>query len=220
MTSSAKADTTTDLDLAIVTPTQDVDVALEVAHAKAVVACLEDAGLSPSTEESEQGFTWIRDDLKIQLVRPFHPFPNDTAKPLPANTHLSLLAKEEHRLLIAFDSSPEEPRLQSANAAALVALKQVAFGRKRPDGSPVERDFHDVFLVISTRPDELEAAYRAADYHVRSLVDRALEHLVADGPEVQAAARQHSLISGDPRVAEHQQAVTRAAVFMRRRLAA
>lgn len=104
MTTSAQADTTTDLDLAIVTPTQDVDLALEVAHAQAVVACLEEAGLSPSTEESEQGFTWIRDDLKIQLVRPFHPFPNDTAKQLPANTHLSLLAKEEHRLLIAFDA--------------------------------------------------------------------------------------------------------------------
>jgi hypothetical protein len=202
----------------VVTATRDVDVAVESVAADAVVAQLEQAGMQPSDEPGERGFTWVRGDLKIQLVRPYDPFPKGAAAKLPDNTHVSLLAYEPHRLAVAFATAPDKPRLQSATAAAFVALKQVAFGRDRYDGSPVERDFHDVYAVIASRPAEFEASYRAADHHVRSLVDRALQALAADGEETAAAARQHALIAGNQNVAAHARAIVRDSVFMQRRL--
>lgn len=217
--STLRAAATRDLDIAIVTPTRDVDLAVEARLADAIVARLEEAGLEPSEEPYERGYTWIRNDLKIQLVRPFHPFPSGTAGRLPQNPHLSLLARDEHRLVVAFRNARDEPRLQTATEAALVALKQVAFGRSRPGGEPVERDYHDVHLIVSHRPDALESSYRVADYHVRSLVDNALELLAAGGPATEAAARQQAEITGDRNVAAHERAVVRAAVFMQRRLA-
>jgi len=203
----------------VVSPTRDVDVAVEMPAAEAVVSQLEHAGLEPSDEPYERGFTWVRGDLKVQLVRPFHPFPSTTAERLPTNPQLSLLARLQHRLTVAFEEAPIEPRLQSANAAALVALKQVAFGRTRPDGTAVARDYHDVYAVVAARSDDLELAYRAADYHVRSLVDRALANLaVQGGPQSRAAAEQHAAITGDLNIATHERAIVRASTLMARRL--
>ncbi len=60
-----------------VSPTSDVDVGTTVEAAERVVAALEDAGLTRSPEAHERSFTWVRgDDLKVQLIRLFHPFPS------------------------------------------------------------------------------------------------------------------------------------------------
>jgi hypothetical protein len=174
--------------------------------------------MQPSDEPYERGFTWVRGDLKVQLVRPFHPFPSRTAAQLPENPQLSLLTRDAHRMTVAFAEEPTVPRLQAATAAALVALKQVAFGRHRPDGVPVERDYHDVYAVISVRPDDLESTYRAAEYQVRSLVDRALDILANGGEETQAAARQHAEITGETDISAIEDAIVRDATFMQRRL--
>ena len=207
-------------DLAMVTPTRDVDLAVDTELAAEIVAQLEEAGLAPSGEPGETGFTWVRDDLKIQLVRSFHPFPDRVAKRLPANPVMSLLNEEAHRIIVAFEDKPEVPRLQSANAAALIALKQAAFGRTRHDGAPVERDFHDAYLVVAARPDDLERTYRAADYHVRSRVDTALGLLAEGGDATRAAAHQHVLVTGAGDLSEHALSIRRAATFFKRRLAA
>ena len=203
----------------LITPTRDVDVAVEAGSVEVVVAQLERAGLTESDEPYERGFTWVLGDLKIQLVRPFHGVPPQAAVRLPVNPHLSLLAQEQHRLTVAFAEAPETPRLLSANAAALVALKGAAFGRDRPGGAPVERDYHDVFTVVSARGNDLEEAYRAADYRVRSLTDGALGVLATGGNETTAAAREHAAITGEPDVAAHERDIVRAMVFMQRRLA-
>ena len=211
---------TSDLDLVIVTPTRDVDLAVETEQAEGVIVALEDAGLSQSAETHEQGFTWVRGDLKIQLMRPFHPFPAARVAPLPINTVASELREEVHRDVVAFADDPGVPRLQSVSAAALVALKEAAFGRIRPDNQPVERDYHDVYLVVRDKPDDLERSYRPASFHVRSRVDRALATLADGGEATQAAARQETLITGRGNARETAENVRRTAVFFQRRLAA
>lgn len=211
---------THDFDLVIVTPTRDVDLAVDAREAEGVIVALEDAGLSQSAEAHERGFTWVRGDLKIQLMRPYHPFPTARVAPLPTNTVSSELREEAHRDVIAFVDEPAIPRLQSASAAALVALKEAAFGRTRPDNQPVERDYHDVYLVARDRPDDLERSYGTASYHVRRRVDRALATLAEGGEATQAAARQETLITGRGNALETAENIRRTAVFFQRRLAA
>lgn len=198
--------------------TRDVDLAIEARIADDLVRHLEAAQMRPSEVEGERGFTWVRGDLKIQLVRPFHPFPRGAAAGLPTSPQLSLLNEEQHRFTVGFASEPAEPRLQVASTAAFVALKQLAFGRARYDGSPVERDYHDVYAIIASRPNEFEQSYRAANNHVRELANRALEALAASGGETAAAARQHAETTGNQDIASHARAIQRAAVFMQRRL--
>jgi len=210
---------TRDLDLAIVTPTRDVDLAVETAQAEAVIVALEGAGLAQSAEPHEQGFTWVRGDLKIQLMRPFHPFPPARVAPLPTNDVSKELREDVHRDVIAFADDPTTLRLQSASAAALVALKEAAFGRTRPDNQPVERDYHDVYLVIRERSDDVERSYRPASFHIRSRVDRALTILAEDGEATQAAARQEMLITGRGNPREIAENIRRTAIFLQRRLA-
>lgn len=217
--SASTASLATHLDRVVVTPTQDVDVVTETEHARAVVASLEAAGLKRSEDPAEEGFTWVRGDLKIQLIRPFHPFPEGPARRLPANPTVSLLATEQHKMKVAFANTPGVPRLQCATPAALVALKEAAFGRSRANGDPVERDFHDVYLVVDQRPDDLERSYREATLDVRPRVDRALALLAEDGEENEAAARQHARITGDADVTKHQLAIRRSAIFFQRRVA-
>ena len=66
-----------DADVAI-TPTRDVDVVVPVEEAEAIVSALEADGLRRSDVPHERPFTWVRGDLKVQLVRTFHPFPART----------------------------------------------------------------------------------------------------------------------------------------------
>jgi hypothetical protein len=80
-----------------------------------------------------------------------------------------MAAKDVHQLLVAFADEPAAPRLRCANAACLLALKQAAFGRTRPpDDTPVERDFHDAYLLISAAPDPVVAPL------LRNLAERLL----------------------------------------------
>ena len=130
----------------VLTPTRDVDAGVATDDVKRVVAHLEDRGLQPSELAHERSFTWVKDALKIQLLRPFHPFPKGAARGLPVNNMVSELA--EHRVIVAFDTDPERGRFCAASPAALVGLKEAAFGRTRFSGESVDRDFSDVALLL------------------------------------------------------------------------
>jgi hypothetical protein len=54
------------------TPTRDVDAGVATDAAERVVAHLEHRGLRPSELPHGRSFTWIKDSLKVQLLRPFH----------------------------------------------------------------------------------------------------------------------------------------------------
>lgn len=81
-------------------------------------------------------------ELKVQLLRPFHPFPKGPARGLPVNNIISELA--EHRVLVAFADEPDRGGFWTA----LIALKATAFGRTRASGETVDRDFSDVMLLL------------------------------------------------------------------------
>ena len=133
-----------------ITPTRDVDVVVPTDRAADIVAHLEAADLRRSPVPHERQFTWVRGDLKVQLVRSFHPFPKPPARGLPTNVAFGMASKAAHQLPVAFADDPAVLRLVCANAACLLALKQAAFGRTRPDNdTPVERDYHDAYLLVS-----------------------------------------------------------------------
>lgn len=135
-----------------ITPTRDVDVVVPTERAAMVVAELERAGMRRSALPHAHAFIWVRDDLKVQLVRTFHPFPKPPARMLPANPVFGMAANPAHQTDVAFTGAPTELRLRCANAACLIALKHAAFGRTRqPDNIPVERDYHDVHLLLTRR---------------------------------------------------------------------
>src|SRR4051794_9690909 len=52
------------------TATTDVDCAFSIDGAAVVIAHLEEEGLARSDEPHERGFTWVREGLKVQLIRP------------------------------------------------------------------------------------------------------------------------------------------------------
>jgi hypothetical protein len=98
-------------------------------RAAAIIAHLEQSDMHRSEVDYERPFTWVRGDLKVQLVRSFHPFPKPPARDLPENPVFGVAAEPRHQETIAFTDDPDEPRLHCANAACLLALKQAAFGR-------------------------------------------------------------------------------------------
>jgi hypothetical protein len=111
-----------------------------------VVAHLEDQGLVRSDLPHEEPFTWVADGIKVQVVRPFHPFAKGAAARLPVNNLIGDLRLS--RWMVAFRQRPDAGVLWAARPAALVALKEAAFGRTRPDGEPVDRDFSDAALLL------------------------------------------------------------------------
>ena len=66
---------------------------IPVERAAAIVSHLEAADMHRSELEHERPFTWVRGDLKVQLVRNFHPF----AKP-PAELSGSLCGEPDARV--------------------------------------------------------------------------------------------------------------------------
>jgi hypothetical protein len=211
----ALADTTS----IAITPTRDVDLVVAVEHAAQVVAHLEAADLQRSNVPHERGFTWVRGDLKVQLVRTFHPFPKPPARALPQNSAFTAAARPTHQLTVAFPEHPATPRLRCVNAACLLALKQAAFGRTRPpEKTPVERDFHDAYLLISAAQEAVLADLQTADYEVRHGVSAAVSQLAAGHNATAAAARQMVLLHTADSLREAEAAVRRAALRLRQRL--
>lgn len=205
----------------VITPTRDVDVVVPVDRAKEVVTHLESAELKRSDEPHERAFTWVRGDLKVQLVRTFHPFPKPPARGLPANPVFGMAAQTAHQTVVAFADTPDEPRLRCANAACLLALKQAAFGRTRPpSGAAVERDYHDAYLLIAAAADAVAAEFATAQPEVRRRGSEAIALLAAGGKQTEAAGRQIVRLQMAPsqRLAEAE--VRRAARLMQRRLEA
>jgi hypothetical protein len=68
------------------TPTRDVDAGVANEAVERVVAHLERQGMRRSEEAHERSFTWIKDELKIQLLRKFEPFPKGASRGLPSAT--------------------------------------------------------------------------------------------------------------------------------------
>jgi hypothetical protein len=169
------------------TPTRDVDAGVATDAVERVVSHLEAEGLHRSDLAHERAFTWVRDELKVQLLRPFHPFPKGAARGLPINNMITEL--DAHRMLVALDTAPEEGRFWVATPAALVGLKEAAFGRTRPDGEAVDRDFSDAALVIDRLADEMaeELADRSP---MRGRVTRAARRLYSEDEATAAAARE------------------------------
>jgi hypothetical protein len=180
-----------EVDSVVLTPTRDVDVVVPTERAADVVARLEAADLQRSQLEHERNFTWVRGDLKVQLMRSFHPFPKPPASGLPDNPVFGMAASPIHQVTVAFAADPANPRLQCANVACLLALKEAAFGRTRaPDGEPIERDYHDAYLLIANVPDALRTDYAHADQEVRTRAMGAVRQLAAGDEATIAAARQ------------------------------
>jgi hypothetical protein len=159
--------------------TTDVDCAVGMRSAAAVIDQLESAGLAPSEEPHERGFTWVRYGIKVQLIRPPARVANPPVSRLVPNPHLSLT--DRYREPVAFDDSPGEPRLLVARAAAILALKGQAFGRSRPSGGLVERDYHDAYLLVAHVGDEIAAEYNGTDDgQLRGLVRKTLDDLLGE----------------------------------------
>jgi hypothetical protein len=81
----------------VITPTRDVDAGTSVEAVDRVVGQLETAGLTRSTKPHERAFTWVRGTLKVQLIRPFHPFAKGAAARLPVNNTIPELEQTERR---------------------------------------------------------------------------------------------------------------------------
>jgi len=105
----------------------------------------------------------------VKVIEPTRLLAKPPAKALPSNPAFGMAANPVHQVTTAFVAEPTDPKLHCANAICLLALKQAAFGRTRPtDNRPVERDYHDAYLLVSTVPDALVDEFRLADYEVRS----------------------------------------------------
>jgi hypothetical protein len=217
---SAASSPTRDLDLVTITPTRDVDVVVPVDRAREIVVHLEGIGLRRSEVPHERPFTWVRGDLKVQLVRTFHPFPKPPASSLPSNPVFGMAAEPANQVIVAFADDPDAPRLVCANAACLLALKQAAFGRTRAvDDAPVERDFHDAYLLITAVPHAIIDELAVATHEVRQRAVDAAEQLASGGEATQAAARQAVRLRAADTQRRAEAQVRRAAVQFQRRLA-
>ncbi len=201
---------------AAITPTRDVDVVVQMAEAEAIVTALEADGMQRSEIPHERPFTWVRGDLKVQLVRTFHPFPSDVAKGLPQNPVFGMAGNRASQVEVAFAAEPETMRLRCANASCLLALKEAAFGRTRAGSvRTVQRDFHDAFLLIDAVGDDVVREWRAAGHEVQQRARAAIIALAAGGEATIAAGGEMVRLgqAGSQRQAEGRVLRTAAAVL-------
>jgi hypothetical protein len=93
---------------AILEPIQSKAV---VVGALAVQIALDGHDVLPSELPHERGFTWVKGDVKVQLMAPFDPIARrrPPAKGIPVNHLVSELS--EHRLQVAFEDRPTRPLL-------------------------------------------------------------------------------------------------------------
>jgi hypothetical protein len=196
------------------TPTRDLDAGVASETAPRVIAHLQESGMKRSEEPHERSFTWVKGDLKVQLIRPFHPFPKEPARGLPVNNVIADLT--EHRVLVAFAEEPTRGRLWAASPAALVALKAEAFGRTRHTGEPVDRDYSDAALLLDRLGPEI-AREVAAPSPMRSRVRQAADRLLEENA-LAAAARELVRTGNQATHRAAEEAASRAAQRMLRRL--
>jgi hypothetical protein len=207
-----------DAEIAI-TPTRDVDVLVPADDADAIVAALEASGMVRSEIPHERSFTWVRGDLKVQLVRSYHPFPPGAARQLPGNPAFGMANNPMSQVEVAFGDAPQMARLRCANAACLLALKQAAFGRRRAESDvPVRRDYHDAYLLIDAARSDVVCEWRRAGREVQRRGRGAIEALAAGGAVTMAAADEMVRLgqADTPRRAENR--VRRAATMILREL--
>lgn len=169
------------------TPTMDVDAGISIEKVDQIVAHLESEGMQGSNLPHERGFTWVKGDVKVQLIRAFHPFPRGAAGGLPVNNMVSEL--DEHKWLIALEGDPTRGCMWAVRPAALIGLKEYAFGRTRPSGETVDRDFSDALLLIDRLGEQIAEELAAAP-QMRRRVRRAAETLSTDRNAAAAAARE------------------------------
>lgn len=202
-----------------ITPTRDVDLVVATPHVAEVVRHLEDADLRRSEVPHERGFTWVRGDLKVQLVRSFHPFPSGPAELLPSQPSVTVAADAAHQDEVSFADDPARLRFRCVSTACLVALKGQAFGRLRPGADTiVDRDFCDVYLVLREAGDAVVEDYLRADRTVRTWVEQAVEVLAGDEEAITRAAREASRIGVARDLPSAQADVRRVAARFQRRL--
>jgi hypothetical protein len=91
---------TRDLDIVLVGATRDVDLAVNHDRAAWVIEQLTRQGLQPSQELGERGFTWQRDELKVQLMTPPSGPRRRRPPALPIQPALSIA--RDHHLDVAF----------------------------------------------------------------------------------------------------------------------
>lgn len=95
----------------------------------------------------------------------------------------------QRRVMVAFDTDPEIGRFWTASPAALVGLKEAAFGRTRLSGELVDRDFSDVASLLDRLGKEIADEVSAAPV-MRTRVVRAAKRLLNDEAALTAAVRQ------------------------------
>lgn len=169
------------------TATRDVDVGVATDAVGHVVAHLEARGLQRSDVSHEQSFTWVKGDLKVQLLRPFHPFPKGVAQGLPVSNIVGELGQYRH--VVGFTTDPHMGRFYAASPAALVGLKEAAFGRTRHSGEAVDRDFSDVALLLDRLGESIAEEVGIAS-PMRARVLRAASRLAEEETALVAAARE------------------------------
>lgn len=197
------------------TPTLDIDAGVATEAVDRVVAHLEENELRQSELPHERSFTWVKGEVKVQLLRPFHPFPQGAAGGLPTNNLVAELA--DHRWLVSFEEDPDRARFWAARPPALVALKEAAFGRTRPSGEPVDRDFSDAALLLDTLGEQIAEEVSSAS-PMRSRVLRAAQRLDQDEEAIAAAARELVRSGHEETQLGAEQAVRRAAQGALRRI--
>jgi hypothetical protein len=197
------------------TPTRDVDAGVKTAAVDRVVGQLEDSGLIRSDIAHERSFTWVRGELKVQLLRPFDPFPKGPAKGLPVSNIIPEL--DRYRVGVAFDDTPDILRFWAASAVALIGLKEAAFGRMGPGGETVDRDFSDATMLFEQLVDEITEQLDGPSQMRRRAV-RAAERLLTD-EACEAAARELVKTGEQDTQRSAELAVRRAAQTFLRRIA-
>ncbi len=106
---------------------------------------------------------------------------------LPVSNIVGELA--HHRVMVAFQRDPEIGRFWAAGPAALVGLKEAAFGRTWFSGESVDRDFSDVASLLDRLGDEIAVEVSVAPV-TRARVVRAAERLLGDEAALNAATRE------------------------------
>jgi hypothetical protein len=136
---------------------------------------------------------------------------------LPVQPALNIAS--DHNLDVAFIEQPSRRGLRCVTAGALVVLKRAAFGRVRHDGTPIDRDYHDVVALLGGAREDLLGEVAAGDYTIRTTLRAVCEQLDTDDTARAAAARERARLGLSPNQRTAELAVGRTAHGSARELA-